>query len=265
MYSRLHLAGKYLWHLISASNGRGHGIHSPFVYDFVRIILSDDRNYYAFAPIEELRTELSKSRETIEHTDYGAGSAVSDKKLKTLGEIVRQSSKPAKLCKLLFRIVDHYQPKMILELGTSAGLSTCYLAAARPASQVITIEGSPIIAKIASKNFERLGLRNIHVIAGTFDRVLPDILNRHPNLDLAFIDGNHRKAPTLSYFDLIVKHASNPSIMIFDDIHWSKEMEDAWHAIREDERAMLTIDLFFLGIVFLNADFKVKQHFSIRF
>ena len=82
---------------------------------------------------------------------------------------------------------------------------------------------------------------------------------------LAFVDGNHRKIPTLEYFEQILSVADSSVIIIMDDIHWSKEMEGAWVSIQQHNKVTLTIDLFFIGLVFINPDFKVKQHFKIRF
>jgi hypothetical protein len=55
------------------------------------------------------------------------------------------------------------------------------------------------------------------------------------------------------------------TIVVVDDIHWSKEMEEAWREIREQEPVRLSIDLFFMGIIFMKTEFKVKQNFSIRY
>jgi len=53
--------------------------------------------------------------------------------------------------------------------------------------------------------------------------------------------------------------------LVFDDIHWSAEMEKAWLEIKSHPSVQYTIDIFFLGFVFFRPDFKVKQNFSIRF
>jgi predicted O-methyltransferase YrrM len=265
MYSRFDLAKKYLHYYFTASNGKGHGIHSPFVFDLIKNVLNDNRNFYAYQQIENLRAQLLKNETIIEVEDFGAGSAISKTNKRTVAEIVRSTAKSEKLGKLLFRIADHYQSKIMIELGTSAGLSSAYLASALPNSKLITIEGSPAIAAIAKKNFSTLGLSNIELMTGNFDDVLPKILKNNSVIDLAFIDGNHRKQPTLNYFNLLIQHLADFSVLIFDDIHWSSDMEEAWQEIKNDERVMLTVDLFFLGIVFFKTDFKIKQHFAIRF
>jgi len=265
MYSKFQLAKKYLHYYLTASNGNGHGIHSPFVFDFIKNVLNDSRNFYAYHQIENIREQLLKDETIIETEDFGAGSAISQTTKRTVSEIVKHSAKSEKLGRLLFRIANYYQSKNMLELGTSAGISSAYLASAVPGAKFITIEGSSAIAAVAKRNFRFLGLNDIELMNGSFDNILPAILQNNSNIDLAFVDGNHRKQPTIAYFNLLVQKISRSSILIFDDIHWSKEMEEAWKEIKNDSRIMLTIDLFFIGIVFFKDDFKTKQHFVIRF
>jgi len=265
VYSKRQLLQKYLHYYLTASNGKGHGIHSPFVFDFIKDVLNDKRNFYAYSQIENLREQLLNNKTIIEVEDFGAGSVVSKTKERSVSDIVKHAAKNKKLAQLLFRIADYYQPKNMIELGTSLGISSAYLASASPKAKLFTIEGSSEIAKIADKNFQSLALKNIRLETGNFDNVLPGILKNISKIDLAFIDGNHRKESTVNYFSQLLEHSSTPSIFIFDDIHWSEEMEQAWEIIKKNDRVTLTIDLFFIGLVFLKEDFKAKQHFTIRF
>jgi len=265
MYSPFHLATKYLNYYITSSNGKGHGIHSPFVFDFVINVLNDKRSYHAYRDIENLRKALLQDSQIIEVQDMGAGSINGSAKQRSVSSIARSAAKPKKLAQLLYRIVNYYHPGNIIELGTSLGISSAYLSAGNPASKVSSFEGSPEIAKLARGNFSTLQLKNINLVEGNFDDTLYDELEKMSVVDLAFVDGNHRKEPTLRYFNQFLQKINDQSIIIFDDIHWSSEMEDAWQVIKSDNSVTLSIDLFFLGIVFFRKDFKVKQDFSIRF
>jgi len=265
VYSKRQLLQKYLRYYLTASNGKGHGIHSPFVFDFIQNVLNDKRNFYAYSQIENLRSQLINDKTIIEVEDFGAGSAVSKTKSRSVSDIAKHAAKNKKFAQLLFRIADYYQPKTILELGTSLGISSAYLASASPNAKLFTVEGSPAIASIANKNFQSLGLKNIQLTIGNFDNMLPNILKNVGQTELVFIDGNHRKEPTISYFNQLLDHSFTLSIFIFDDIHWSLEMEQAWEIIKQNKRVTLTIDLFFIGIVFFREDIKEKQHFTIRF
>lgn len=265
MYSSGQLAKKYLHYVLTAQNGKGHGIHSPFVFDFIIHVLNDKKKYDCYKTVETIRKELLANNNVIEVEDFGAGSAVIPFKRRGVKKIAGSSLKKKKFAQLLFRVAKYYEAKSILEIGTSFGITTSYLASANPDSKVFTFEGATNIAKIARANFSKLKLDNIELIEGNFDKTLFANEHRLPSIDLLFIDGNHRKQATLLYFNFFLSKRTNNSIFVFDDIHWSKEMEEAWNEIKQHEAVTLTIDLFFIGLVFFNTDFKVKQHFTIRF
>lgn len=265
MYSRFQLAKKYLHYYLSASNGKGHGVHSPFVFNFIQHVLNDKKEYPCYRFIEQKRKELLSNETVIEVEDLGAGSSVIKTNKRVVKDIAASSLKPKKYAQLLFRMAQYYKPKTILELGTSFGISTAYLASANSMAGVHTCEGASSIAAIAKQNFNELGFQNIHLTKGDFANTLPTLLSQLSKIDLAFIDGNHRKEPTLNYFQQLLNHSTGSSIFIFDDIHWSAGMEEAWKEIKEHPAVTLTIDLFFIGIVILSPDITHKQQFSVRF
>jgi predicted O-methyltransferase YrrM len=265
VYSSYQLAQKYFRYYFTALNGKGHGMHSPFVFDFILRVLNNGNNYVAPIQIEKLRAELKGKNTLLTLEDLGAGSRLSSSKQKSIGHLASTAVKPKRYGELLFRLVTHYQPKTIIELGTSLGVTTAYLASANPSAEVITIEGAKEIYKLANENFKKLGINNIQAFNGNFDDLLPTIMRQLSNIDLAYIDGNHRLEPTLNYFHQLLQKTGNNSILIFDDIHWSKEMEEAWEAIKNHPSVLCTIDIFFLGFVFFRREFKEKQHFTIRF
>lgn len=264
-YHIVKLAKKYLHYFLTAANGKGHGIHSPFVYDFVTKVLNDRRHYYAYDKVEALRARLGKDKKVIPVEDLGAGSGRDRAAERSIASLAGNAAKPARLGQLLFRIVDHYQPGVCIELGTSLGLTSAYLALGNPKGKLYTLEGSPAIANVANENFLSLGIDNVELLTGNFDDTLMPLLQGLEHIDLAFIDGNHRYEPTMRYFGQLMQKTHDQSMLVFDDIHWSEGMEKAWEEIKADPRVTLSIDLFFLGIVIFNPDIKVKQHFTVRF
>ena len=212
-----------------------------------------------------MRKELFRDKKVIEVEDFGAGSSAVPGRHKKLSDIARSSLKPKKFAQLLFRIAQYYKPQTIVELGSSLGITSAYLAASDKMLEVYTLEGSGNIASIAKENFNKLHLQNIKLIQGNFDDTLPELLSATEKVDLAFLDGNHRKQPTLNYFNQLLSKSGEATILIFDDIHWSGDMEEAWKEIQQHSSVTLTIDLFFIGLVFFKKDFKAKQHFVIRF
>ena len=261
----LQLAKKYFNYYFTASNGKGHGVHSPFVFEFIIKVLQDKPEYACYEKIESIRKELLNDPQVIHVDDFGAGSVVMKVNERKVKDIARSSLKPKKFAQLLFRMVHYYKPAVIVELGTSLGITTSYLSSGNEAAKIYSCEGAPKIAAIAENNFSRLGLKNTELIQGNFDNTLPELLSKLNTIDFAFVDGNHRKEPTLNYFYQLLSRSNSSTIMVFDDIHWSAEMEAAWHEIQQHPSVTLTIDLFFIGIVCMNNDIKVKQHFAVRY
>ena len=265
MYSRLQLLAKYLGYRFTASNGKGHGMHSPFIFEFITKVLNDKTVYLEYEKVELQRNRLLNDNTVLEVEDFGAGSVIDKKNKRTISSIAKNAAKPKKFGQLLFRMVKYYQPPIILELGTSLGITTSYLSLAKPGARVVTMEGSKEIAEVAKRNFSNLETRNIEISEGNFDDTLSSVISQLSSVDLVFVDGNHRKEPTIRYYQQLLAKTNNDSILVFDDIHWSSEMEGAWDTIKNDTAVSCSIDLFFIGIVFFRKEFQEKLHFVIRF
>lgn len=259
---KIKLLLKYIGYLYRSRTK--YSVHPPFIFHLVTLVFEDNNSYSDYFKIEDLKQELIKSKQIIDVIDLGAGSQTGAGTKFKICEIVNNSSKQKKHGRLLYRLVNYLKPEIIIELGTSVGLSSAYLGFGAPSSKVITVEGCPNIAELARKNFIELQLHNFSLINGSFDHVLPDILNSVDKVDFVFIDGNHREEPTIKYFEQCLTKAVNDSVFVFDDIHWSEGMENAWNYIQNHPRVTLTIDIFFMGIVFLKKELS-KQHFIIRF
>jgi predicted O-methyltransferase YrrM len=265
MYSTFQLTLKYLNYYFTASSGKGHGIHSPFVFDFITKVLNDKTEYADYEMVENHRQKLLQDKTVLAMEDYGAGSSSSQSNLRSVASIAKHVVKPKKYSQLLYRFIKYYQPKTIIELGTSLGITTSYLSLGKQDSNIFTLEGATEVANAAKQNFKTLELRNIRLIEGNFDYTLPAVLYQLSTIDFAFIDGNHRREPTLNYFNQLLAKTNNNSLLILDDIHWSQEMEQAWNEIKEYPAIRCTLDLFFIGIILFRQEFKEKQHFTVRF
>ena len=265
MYSRWQIVRKYLQYYLSASNGKGHGIHSPFIFHFVTQILNDKNNYPAYDRVEKLRSQLLRDQTMLQLTDLGAGSVINNRPTRTVSTIAANSAKPKKYAQLLYRMVKAYHSEVIVELGTSLGITSSYVALGHANAKVYTIEGAEEVAAKAFSNFRTLSLDNIVLKVGDFNTELPRLITDLKRIDFCFIDGNHQKTPTLDYFEKLIPVVHNNSVLVFDDIHWSRGMEEAWMQISKHPLVRCTVDLFFIGIVFFREEFREKQHFSIRF
>ncbi len=265
MYSPLRLAFKYLLYWIRASNGKGHGVHSPFVFDFVTNVLRNKSTLSCGEAIEARRNKLLADQRVITVDDFGAGSSLIKTRERKVAAIAKSSLKPKKYAVLLCRIAHYFEPALIVELGTSLGITSAYLASVPSTKKLFTFEGAASIAKIAAEQFRDLQLDNVDQRLGQFEKTLPEFIASVSRIDLFYLDGNHQKKPTLDYFNQLLSVAEEPSVFVFDDIHWSAEMEEAWEVVKAHESVTMSIDLFFIGIIFLRKDFLVRQHFTIRF
>ena len=84
-------------------------------------------------------------------------------------------------------------------------------------------------------------------------------------VDYVFFDGNHQENTTVNYFETCIPFITNDTIFIFDDIHWSAEMERAWEKIKMHPKTKMSLDLFHLGIIFFREEQKEREHFVIRY
>ncbi len=240
-----------------------YNIHSPFVYAFAENVLEDQRQYYAFSGIEALRQKLFVDKNVISVTDFGAGSRVNNDKKRAIRDIAKSAVSGSWKCQLLFRMVLHFKPKTILELGTSLGVSTLYLSMADGRSQVYTLEGCPNISAVAKRNFGFFKRENIIQKTGPFTKTLPAVLETAKSLDFIFIDGHHSHAATLQYFQQCLPYCHEDTVIIFDDINWSDGMQQAWQEIQQHSKVTLSIDLFHMGLVFLKTGRQEKEAFAL--
>lgn len=254
----------FLRYFFKANNA--HGIHSPFIYDLYTLVIRVRKKYYALDELKAYRKELAKDTSELTLIDLGAGSfnkpvALQQVRIK---DIYKRSCHSIKDTELLYRLVLHFQPRHILELGTCLGLSTLYLSKAHKNANVYTLEGNPDYAAQARKAFIQLQAHNIALIEGNIHQTLSIAMDRIPSLDFAFIDAHHAYEPTLKFFKTCLAKVHEESVIILDDIHWSSDMERAWETIKEMEEVKQTIDLFQFGIVFFKPG-QVKEHFILRY
>jgi predicted O-methyltransferase YrrM len=268
MIPRFFLIREYVNWLLKAKTR--HGIHSPFVYQFLDNCLYNDIKEKGFYVIEQERKSLIRSDEKITYFDQGAGSRVTKntrpatKVTRSVRSIALNSLQRPKYCRLFFRMARYLNAKNILELGTCFGITTAYLSLPSPTIRVDTIEGADAIAGIAKNLFIKTNRSNIHLYKGSFDKILPELLTPDKKYDMVFIDGDHKGESLLKYFNSIVKHINHQGVIVIDDIRWSESMFDAWKIITNKPEVKISIDLFNMGMVFFKPGTS-KENFMIRF
>ena len=221
----------------------------------------DRKKHEAYSALKKHRSDLKSDSATIEVTDFGAGSRVFSSNTRTVSAIAKHAGITQKRQRLLFRLVQYLQPTSILELGTSLGMATHAMALGNPKATVQTVEGCPNTLQKATDYFAKHQLLNIK----TYQQSFEDFFKEYPSetFDLVFIDGNHNKENTVTYFHTLLQYIHNDSVLIFDDIYWNKGMTEAWQEIIKHEQVTVSIDTFQWGLVFFRKEQR-KQHFCIR-
>jgi len=213
-----------------------------------------------FKEIENIREDIKKQNFKIEFLDFGAGKPEDIRDEKTMSQGVTTVKHTKELCQiglknnwaqLMYSLVKNHKPKHILELGTCCGFSSIYMSKANQSSTIYTIEGAYEVATIATQNIRKTNCNNIIQKVGKFDDVLKPLLEEIKSIDLAFIDGHHDKDATIKYFEIIKPFLTQNSIVIFDDISWSKGMKESWQIIIQDKDIKKYEDLEKLGICYL--------------
>jgi predicted O-methyltransferase YrrM len=257
----LHQIKSYLTFLLKSTNQ--HGVHSPFVFDLVTKCFYDKTIYLQYQILKNYRELLLQDHNTIDVTDFGAGSKVFKSNRREIAKIAKTAGITSKNAELLFRVVNYFKPNSILEIGTSLGLATSALSLGKKSAKITTLEGCTETSKTAQLQFQKFNLDNIDSKVSEFEAFLKTLNLEPDTLNLVYFDGNHQKDATLQYFELLLPTATNDSVWIFDDIHWSSEMEQAWEIIKENPHVTVTIDTFQWGFVFFRKE-QEKEHFMIR-
>ncbi len=266
----IHRALAFLRHRLTAWNTSGEGIHSPYLFELVRFILRDRNSYYCFADIERRRELLLACTDEIEVVDYGSQGTPEGKSVRRrVCDIARTHLERPEVAQALFRLVNwmgehEKRPLQILELGTSFGVTTAYLAAPDSRNRVVTMEGSHEVLKIAQGTWRALKMENIEWVEGPIDDTLYSRAHALCNSpDIAYIDANHTYEATMRYAGFLLPLLAEKGVLIIDDIHYSESMERAWHELKKDARVTTSMDLYHVGLLFVDPHY-LKRHYNVK-
>ena len=265
----LYRAKSWLRHQLTAWNTGGEGVHSPYLFEWVRMVMMDKNAYYIWGEIERCREKMLRDERVLRFVDFGSGAKEKGEvRERRVRELAKNSLASKRYAQVLSRLVnwlgetqEEKKGLKIVELGTSLGITTAYLAAMDSRNTMVTYEGCEDVANVARENWNRLNISNISCVIGeiNIERLAQDI----EQLDVAFIDANHTYASTCQYFDVLAGKVHEKSVIVVDDIHHSAEMERAWKEICSDERVTSTIDLYQMGLVFFDKHYW-KRHYTMR-
>lgn len=249
----------FLWHSTNE-----HGVHSPFVFNLLTKCFYDKKPKPEYQILTNYRKSLLENKNFIEVTDFGAGSKVFKSNKRQISKIASTAGISPKRAELLFRVTNYFKPQNILEIGTSLGLASSALTLGSKESFLLSLEGCQNTQSVAENLFNKqFPDFNFDFVNSEFSKFLHEGSANICSWDLIYFDGNHSKKATLEYFNLLLPTINNDSVWIFDDIHWSPEMEEAWEIIKNHSKVKVTIDTFQWGFVFFRYE-QEKEHFVIR-
>lgn len=251
-----HQIKHYIKHYIVAKRG-GHGVHSPFAFQLCEEVFYNRNSFYDLEELKKVRAQLLKDETEIIVEDLGAGSKTFTSNKRKIKDLAANGISSEKQSETLYKLINFLNCSTIIELGTSIGLNTLYLAKASKNGRVLTIEGSKSLFEFASTLAKKNNISNIQFFESKFDDVLPTLLQNN-SASLIYIDGNHTYEATLRYFNLVLAKKDNSTILVFDDIYWSEGMTKAWNEIKTNTSVTMSIDLFYFGIVFFKEEVKEK-------
>ncbi|MES2678589.1 MAG: class I SAM-dependent methyltransferase [Bacteroidota bacterium] len=258
----LHLALSFIRHFFTAKRN-GHGIHSPFAYELCEEVFYNQNSFYDFGELKKTRRELWENKTKIEVTDFGAGSKKFKSSERRISDIAINGISTTLQSEIFYKLINYLKLNCSVELGTSLGLNTLYFARANQLKPVVTIDGSKSLCDFAQALAEKHQVRNVQFINGKFDEVLPRLLETIPQPFFLYIDGNHTYEATIRYFNMVMQKKDNHSVIVFDDIYWSKGMTRAWEEIKKNTAVTLSIDAFYFGILFFRPEVKEKIDLKI--
>ncbi|MCS7028495.1 MAG: class I SAM-dependent methyltransferase [Bacteroidia bacterium] len=249
----------FIYHLFADTV---YNIHSPFVFEFWQNVIQPARKDMLYQThILPILRQLYANKSQLAKHDLGTGK---NSGTETVARVAKTSSIVPKYGHILHQIVRYFKPQIMIELGTCFGISTRYLCHDFTGTHFYSIEGSPQRLQIAQSCLSDFDSTKLILIQGSFENVLPQILEKHSYIDLVFVDGNHTFEATQKYFTLILPHVHAGTLLIFDDIHWSKGMCRAWKYIYTHPKVTLSIDLFQIGICFFNSRLA-KQNIILHY
>lgn len=209
--------------------GHGFGVHSPWAYDLIEFVINEKLPYYAY---EDLYPFWEKAPQYL--PQY-----------------------PQSSDELLFRLVNRFNPKFILEVGTGAGVSTGYLASVSKDSKVVTVDHTHPAVKEVRKNLKRIP--NIeYIVADDVLETVQEILDG--GVMPKFVHVAHT-SQWRQVVELLIPRMESDAVIVVEDLG-KKEKKEWWKGVIQNEKVGVTFQMSKVGLLFFDLK-KTKQHYLL--
>ena len=226
---------------------KGFGVHSPFTYDLITKVIEEKTPYYIFEEIESFRKELLRR----------------ENPMKSLTE---QEAQPKNYGALLFRLINFFKSCNVLQIGSSTGLMSLYLALPlRNSCKCYALEERTGLLEAVGAFADDHSLKNLHLVEGDYEENLRRLKPEIDSFDFIFINAQGDAEKTRKSLRLVETFIYPETVMVIDNIGRNRAMKQLWNEIINRQDARLTIDLLSLGLVFFNTPHLHKQHHKTYF
>ncbi len=250
----------YIYYLIKGKSR--YYIHSPFVYDFCRFVLLKKTTSKNKQTIDEIKSYYHNHNLPLELEELGAGKKTTY--VISTSDYLTRTAVTDKYGSLLQHIIEYYKIECVIETGTALGISAAWMAQANTSPQIHTIDGNRDLCTAAEKMFSNFNLNKVHTYHGTIIQTLPKLYSLIGDKTMIYLDAHHTGEASIEYFNMLKPFLRKDSVLVLDDINYSKDMHQAWKEIISDSSVTLSINLFRMGVIFFNPALS-KQEFYLYY
>lgn len=190
---------------------RGFGIHSPYAFRFVREVLGERLSYYAYEHIDKLyKTVTSMTGSRWPHTD-----------IITL-----------KHAKMLFRIVNHFNPSHLLQVGAGSGMSSACMLAVNSQSRLFLYEPALDGKPVAGRVLESVGERVSHSVS------LPETLRDYVTslqpdaVPFVLVNDLQSQDEYQALADYLTTAVTGQAVIVLRNVHRQPLINQLWHSLK---------------------------------
>lgn len=248
-----HYFKNYIKYLFCSRHWRGYGVHSPFAFELVTRVIEEDLPYYKYGLVERVRKSQKMSKRPL----------VVDGRESQLRDLVAGNVDPA-YAQLLFRLVNRYKARNVVETNMRTGIASMYLAAPDSKVKVTTFGNEKALNELALHYMKETGFRNVRVVQGTAEEKLQEVMGELDTLDLLFVNDCASGSDLDDRIGVCMPKTASQTIFVVEGIYANESMTASWKRLQADSRVRVTVDLFRYGLVFFKDNLQ-KEDYYVRF
>lgn len=185
---------------------KGHGIHSPFAFNFVRFVLREKSPYYCYEDMEQLRQAVIESLRDVKRHPR----VVSLKGLK-----------------MLFRVTNFFNPTSIFQVGSSYGLTAASMMNVSSSSRLWLydpeLDSYPVTAGVLMPYIDDVQCYN------QLDVAMHDYLNSRPgNIPFVLINSIPSPQDVEPLQSMLSDMIDTGCVIVMRNLHRSGVMKQLW-------------------------------------